>query len=305
MIPRYMLQKVILIGIVFLLAGCGSAEPPIVGEIQAQPSTTILTGESASLTIPVSGTDLKFKWTVSRGSLSEPTLPSVIYTAPMSPGPDNVTVEVTSAGGTIIRSIPFQVVEPPPSPTPTATNTLIPTDTPMPTQTSTLTPTPEPIDCRSPAITKNVFPQLANESGQFPFYGPLTEPRFFCEGVYDIFHSEPLAVRIEYRNVGTNFGFWGIGTPNGYAATSYSEICLWAFAQKPNQSFRLKMRDTSKVEKGVILVIEEANQWKQICTDLVEFSGQGVHLDRLENVNLGFEQATSSAEVWVDDFEFK
>src|SRR5512136_2025022 len=98
MISRSILQKIVLVGMGLLIVGCVlKVEPPTpMSEIEAKPSTTILTGETASLTIGVSGTDLQFEWTVLKGSLSDPSQPSVIYTAPDSPGPDTVTVKITN-----------------------------------------------------------------------------------------------------------------------------------------------------------------------------------------------------------------
>jgi hypothetical protein len=144
--------------------------------------------------------------------------------------------------------------------------------------------------------------------GQFPFYGPLEEPGFSCEGVYDIVHSAPMAVHIKYDKSGKNFGFWGVGVLKGYDGfdiTSYSQICFWAYAKKPDQTFRLKVKELGRTDKGIIVAVDQANQWQQICADLTDFSGLGVNLDRLENVNLGFESDIGAAEVWVDDFEFK
>jgi len=303
MILRYILQKTIIMATICLLVGCSfNTIPPAVSEIQAQPSTTIQTGETASLTIPVSGTELTFEWTVLRGSLSNPTQPAVIYTAPNTPGFDTVTVKVSNEGGTIIKSINFEVVASPPTPTPTATNTPIPTDTPTPTAT------PEPIECRNPSITKNVFPWLVDVDGQFPFYGPLEETKFSCEGVYDIVHSAPLAVHIKFTRAGKNFGFWGIGVKkgfDGFDVSGYSEVCFWAYTIKPDQSFRLKLRELGTTDKGIVVTVDTANQWQEICTDLNEFADMGVKLDNLENVNLGFESDIDSTEVWVDDFELK
>ena len=309
MILQHTFKKALLLGIAFLLFGCSfSTEPPVVSEIQAQPSTTIQTGETASLTIPVSGTELTFEWTVLRGSLTNPTQPAVIYTAPNTPGFDTVTVKVSNDGGTVIKSINFEVVAPPPTATPTATDTPIPTNTPVPTDTPTATATPEPIECRNPSITKNLFPWFLDVDGQFPFYGPLDKNYFSCTGVYDIVHSAPMSVHIKYEKIGSNFGWWGIGVKTGFDGfdiTSYNQICFWAYAQKPDQAFRLKVKEPGKSDKGVIVVVEQPNQWQQICRDLTELSDLGVRLDRLENVNLGFEADIGSAEVWVDDFEFK
>lgn len=129
--------------VVGLLGACGpKPEPPQVGEINAEPSNTILVGETAGLIIRASGTDLQFEWTVSKGSLSSTTAPSLIYTAPDSPGLDTVTVEVTSKGGSTVRSITFQVVIPP-TPTLTATPTATPTETQPPPP---LTTTPPPCE---------------------------------------------------------------------------------------------------------------------------------------------------------------
>ena len=295
MIHRYIFQKVILLFVVGLLPGCVSrAEPPTVNEISVQPGTTLMPGETATLTANASGADLKFEWTVDRGSLSNSTQAAVIYTAPDSPGLDVASVTVTYSGGEIIRSVTFEIIVPPTS---TVAASPVPADTP--------TAVPEPIGCNSPAVTKNVFPQLVDEEGQIPFYGPVEEPKYACEAVYDIVHDHPLAVHLKYENVEANFGWWGIGTPKGYDAASFNQICFWAYTQQPNQSFRLKMKDTSRKENGLIIILEQANQWTQVCTALAKFADLGIKLDSLENVNLGFEQPTGSAEVWVADFEFK
>jgi hypothetical protein len=278
-----------------LLAGCGSgATPPSVHEILAQPGTSLTTGEDISLTVDASGTGMQFEWTALRGRISNPAQPAVLYTAPDSPGIDTVTVKVTYDGGEIIRSITLEILAPL---DPTATLTPVPADT--------STPFPEPIACNNPAVAKNVFPHLAEVEGQSSFYGPVDEPLYACEAVYDIVHTQPMAVHLKYENAGENFGWWGIGTPNGYDASSYSEICFWGFARQPNQAFRLKMKDMTPKENGVIVILEQANQWTQLCIDLTKFAELGIRLDRLENVNLGFEQPTGSAEVWVTDFEFK
>ena len=303
MISRNILQKAILLIAVYLLAGCVlGAEPPAIGEIEAKPSTTITTGEKSSLIIPASGSELRFEWTAQRGTLSDSAQPAVIYTAPDSPGPDTVTVKVTYSGGEIIRSITFDVVEPPPTPTPTVTDTPVPEDTPTPTAV------PNPIACDLPPVTGNLFPQLAEETGQFSMYGPVGDPdetNFLCEAVYDKVHEQPMAVHIKYENVGTNFGWWGVATPNGYDASGHSQVCFWAYALEPNQSFRMKMKDTTKREQGVVTTIETPNEWTRICTDISKFAELGILVDKMDNVNLGFERPTGSAEIWIAEFEFK
>jgi hypothetical protein len=295
MISRRILLGAALLIAIGSLAACGSrAEPPQVNEIIAEPATSLTIGEEINLRVNASGSDLQFEWTALRGRLSDPTRPTILYTAPDTPGIDTVTVKVIYEGGEIIRSITLEILAPP---EPTATATPVPADTP--------TTVPEPIACNSPAVSKNVFPQLAGEEGQTSFYGPVEEPLYACEAVYDLVHSQPLAVHLKYENAGANFGWWGIGTPNGYDATSFREICFWAYAHQPNQAFRLKMKDMASKEDGIILLLEPANQWTELCTDLAKFADLGIKVDRLMNVNLGFEQPTGSAEVWVADFEFK
>jgi hypothetical protein len=147
MFPRYRVTGVLVI-LAFLVGLLEACSPTLqVSEIYVAPSTTIVAGETSSLTINASGADLRFKWEASRGSLSSVTAPSVLYTAPALPGPDTVTVEVTGRGGTTVRSITFEVVAEVatvPSPTPTPTPTPTPIPTPTPTATSTPTPTATP-----------------------------------------------------------------------------------------------------------------------------------------------------------------
>jgi len=302
MILRNMFHKLILLITVGLLAGCGfNAEPPAVGEIKAQ-STTITTGDKLPLTIDVSGADFKFEWSSLSGSLTDPTQPNVIYTAPDTPGPDTVTVKVKYAGGEIIKFINFDVVAPPPPPAPTATDTPAPVDAPTPTAA------PSPIACNHPSVTKNLFPQLEGVNGQYPIYGPVnpSDPNFLCEAVYDFVHIPgSMAVHIKYGNVGTNFGWWGIATPNGYDASQHGQLCFWAYALAPNQAFRLKMKQTNGQEKGVVTTIDVANEWTPVCTSISKFTELGISVDKMDNINLGFEQPTGSSEIWIADFEFK
>ncbi len=212
-------------------------------------------------------------------------------------------------GSVVYKPSPIATVPDTPTPADTPAPTLTPpaTTTSLQTETPTPAPTPVPLECRHPELTAYVFPQLKDVPGQRAFYGPLEESKevFLCEGVRDIVYSDPVAVRIEYHTVhGTGkFGFFGIGTLGGYDATPFNRICLWAYATQPGQAFRLKVRDTYGRERGVNVTVKDINKWSQICVDLDNFSNQGVDLTRLDNINLGFEEANGSATVWVDDFE--
>jgi hypothetical protein len=302
--------KAILFIAMALLAGCriGGGESPDVGEIQARPSTTIMTGQTANLSVPVSGSASTFEWSAQHGKLSDSSQPAVSYTAPDTPVLDTVTVKVKYDGGEIIRNITFEVVA---APTPTVTETALPAAT----ATATLAPAPtatlEPIACDVRLTTRDLFPQIYKEfglEGQFPTYGPVPgnagSENYSCEVVSDILHNGPAAVHIKYEKVTDNSGWWGIATPNGYDASQHNQFCFWAYAKEP-ASFRVKMKDTSLKEEGYVVTIETPNEWKQICTDITMFEGMGVNTKQMDNVNLGFEAPWDSAEVWVTDLEFK
>jgi hypothetical protein len=299
--------------LILFLVSCGTpATPPITGPISLEPNqNTIQVRSTASLSLNVQGSNIHFKWSASRGSLSAADMPSVIYTAPNTPGPDVVTVEVSGDGGSSVQSITLTIVEPPTAPPPTATetplptSTSIPTETPRPTDTPIPTATPEPLSCTNALVTKYVFPLLLPVDSQFPFYGPQEEPNFHCEGDYGLARSEPVAVKLEYTSVGKNFGFFGIGTPKGFDASVYGEICFWAYSMKPAQNFFLQVRDTTDVEKKLRISLEPAGEWTQFCTPLSKFADMGVKLNKIENFNLGFNADSGSAAIWVDDFELK
>jgi hypothetical protein len=131
---------------------------------------------AATLSVEASGTNLKFTWEATRGTIDGEGS-SVLYTAPDTPGPDAVTVEVESAGGTVVKNLTIQVVivtEPsvaiavedtptptsPPAPTNTPSPTTTATPTPIPTETPTSTSTPTPTD--TPTVTATPTPTLCS-----------------------------------------------------------------------------------------------------------------------------------------------
>lgn len=316
------------------LGACGEQEVTVEIEADATelaPGGRIILEAEIVSPSPVKG-PIVYKWSATAGELSKTDTPTVQFTAPAEPGDVAVTVEVTIGQVTYPITRKFQVLEPAtaiaeaPSGTPAETPTTAPgvtlteapaetpavavieTPTKAPTKSPTPTSTPPPLECRHPELTAYVFPQLQDVPGQRAFYGPWeeTEEVFECRGVYDTVRSEPVAVRIEYHVVRGSYrhGYFGIGTLGGYDATAFSQICLWAYAEQPDQAFRVKLKDTSEAEAGVNVTVREPNKWSQICVDLAEFSDQGVKLDQLDNVNLGFEEANGNATIWVDDFEF-
>ena len=126
--------------IISLIIGC-QAVPPIVEEIVANPTSTVLVNDDVRLSVNAMGTDLKYKWTAERGRLSVSDKPSVTFTAPDSPGLVIVSVKVTSGrNATEERTITLQVIETILSPTPSPTDSPTPTFTPSVEMTPTTLP---------------------------------------------------------------------------------------------------------------------------------------------------------------------
>jgi hypothetical protein len=299
-----------------LEAKIGTSQGSKIIEITAEGQKISLWADSNSEAVT-----LEWKLTGS-GSLSSQNDAAVQYTAPPSvEAKEEVVISLavtdqatgrTSTDQVVILLLPDAPAQP--QLTPDAESTKPPVaEVTVPPADATETIV---IACNLPPVTINLFPQLMDVTGQFPMYGPVgevTETNFLCEAVSDIVHNEPLAVHIKYEltyneNNEPNVGWWGIATPNGYDASEHSQICFWAYAEQPYQSFRLKMKDTSgrsENEKWVDIILDEANKWKEICTEVTRFSDQGINVESLENVNLGFQEPTGSAEIWVADFEFR
>ena len=101
------------------------------------------------------------------------------------------------------------------------------------------------------------------------------------------------------------FAFWGFGFPEGYNASAFQEICFSVFTEQPNQALSLNLKDKNRTEKKVTINIKNSEEWVEICTPLSKFSEQGIQLERLDNINLGFTKETGDSTIWVGDFELK
>ena len=84
-----------------------------------------------------------------------------------------------------------------------------------------------------------------------------------------------------------------------------AHLCFWAYAKQERQTFRFKMKDTSRNEEGFATTVSKVNDWEEICRDVSEFADLGINVQQMDNVNLGFEAPLGSAEVWIADFEFR
>lgn len=117
-------------------AGCASTPSPEAAAVAVTPAMTILAnpnisdvpaGEQVVISVEATGANLEIRWSATRGALSSTEGPSTIYTAPNEPGPDAVTVIVTSGGGVTTKTIAFTVVA-----AQMTTPAIVPTVTPSP-----------------------------------------------------------------------------------------------------------------------------------------------------------------------------
>jgi hypothetical protein len=150
MLPRnsiVILSAILITVAIFPLGACSQATPVAIdlSEINVNPDKTVLINEEISLSVNASGSNLQFKWTVEKGRVSSSDKPSIIYTAPNSPGSDTVTVEVLSGDVSKFRSIAINIVAPTSTPLPTPVWTPTARSTETPTVTPTVTPTPTDI----------------------------------------------------------------------------------------------------------------------------------------------------------------
>lgn len=147
--------------------------PPIVTLSVNPPTTQLVVGQSVAISADVVGQGVVFRWSANYGRLSAYDTPAVIYTAPVYPGLDTVTVAVTNAGGTTYRSVSFTIVYPTPVP-PSPTATISATPTPMPSPTPTpiviiLTPL-SPVETTTPT---SVPTGLAPDQAFMAYYNAL------------------------------------------------------------------------------------------------------------------------------------
>jgi len=305
MFPRYRVTGVLVI-LAFLVGLLEACSPTLqVSEIYVAPSTTIVAGETSSLTINASGADLRFKWEASRGSLSSATAPSVLYTAPALPGPDTVTVEVTGKGGSTVRSTSFDVIAPP-TPTPAPTPTLFPTDTPTltPTATPTLTPTPvSPPD--------EIFPQRGYGE-DFVFMNKGGELNYQYSEEEGCRHSGTHGLQLTYAMSGEGNGGWGVQwdkAPTGnFDASGFSALVLWVIGAYGGETFQIGLKDTDgrevKVESKPLVLVSRS-KWQMVRVELSQFRENGVNVASLKNLNFGFNRNHGSGMICIDDIAFE
>lgn len=292
-----------------LLAGCGGAaasvtptpsSPPMEVTLILDPDITdISAGQTVALNIEASGQGLQFKWSVARGNLSAFDVPSVIYTAPSTPGLDTVSVEVTSASATTTRSVNFNVIVPP---TETLPPTIAPTNTPLPLPLT------------------EVFPQSA-EGREMVFLNingtPTPEPNSNQEGPFrsefaideNCIHTGIYGLRISYNMTGQNSGGWGVHWINEplathFDASEFESLTFWVKGLAGEENFQVSMKDTSGneywIESRLFVVVSK--NWNMVSIPLEQF--QKVNTSSIENLAFGFNHTHESGSICIDDMAF-
>jgi hypothetical protein len=315
----------ILILLTALLSGCGEAAPSPTATSSPSPSATaapppvtlvvnpdikdVLARDTIALTVETSGQDLRFEWSVARGTLSSPDTPAVIYTAPDTPGVDTVTVQVSSASGTTTRNVSFNITLPDTA-TPTVAPPATPTQTPEPAPTATSTPTATsvgPVNCgpvTNPGCLRYISPQLAEFSSANSFL--FTDERGSLQGEYSSaeFHSAPVSIKLSFNADEPGFGGWGIGNLPGYDASGFERVSFYVKGTATGQTFEFKLKDTQTREDTVLVTVDQLD-WTKVTFDLNTDNFPTVDFSSLENVNLGFNDSFGSSTIYVDDLAFE
>jgi hypothetical protein len=304
--PNKFIRLITIFLILALLAACvTNGQPPQV-KVDVQPSTLISAGKTASLTADVSSgsSQLKFKWSVSRGTLSATDTPAVIYTAPLSQGPDTVTIEVSNANGTTTKNVTFDVVEPTPSPTDAPP---LPTDTPEPSKIPLATATDLPTSTPLPPPLIETFPQ-ATDGEEFVFSdlgGSITNQFVTTQNCV---HSGASGLRLNYDMKGSGFGGWGVNWINASAghfnAADFANLSFWVRGMEGGETFQIGLKDTNekevKIESKTYVVVTTG--WSQVTVPLSKF--KGVNTAAVRNVNFGFNKNHGSGSICIDDIAF-
>lgn len=157
--------------------------------------------------------------------------------------------------------------------------------------------------CNDRSITAEVFPQLKDRPDQYPIVAE--NDAFQCQVVEDISVTEPIALRLKYA-AGDVGGYWGVATEDGFNATTYNNICLWAYAEHGRPAFTINLKDIPQTEKeSGPQIIADTNRWEKFCVPLSHYSAQGVLLGKIENVNVNFSKDLGNATIWIDDLRYE
>jgi hypothetical protein len=287
-----------------LLSGCQpmatlTATPllPDVALVINPDITDVLAGDIVALTAETSGRDLRFKWSASRGKLSAFDAPAVLYTAPDTEGVDTVTVEVSSANGTTVKHVSFNIISPP-------TRTPVPTEIPATTSSFAL-----------PVL--ELFPQ-ASSGKDFYWANPSgNEVTYQYEESEECRHSGMYGLRLTYTMSDDTMGDdrdggWGVHWANApsrsFDASEFSTFTFWVKGMASGETFQIGFKDTNlkeiKVDSTRFAVVTTTG-WSVVNVPLSEFRDKGVDIASLENVSIGFNSAHGSGQICIDDIAFQ
>ena len=170
----------------------------------------------------------------------------------------------------------------------------------------------EPLPCEKLEIAQGIFPQLAGTLPLEPFSNRESSRGFVCEGVRDLVYNATLSVHLSFedRDSSTQYGYFGIGGFHGFDVSSYDKFCFQAYAKEPQQHFWVNLKDVPSpkgFDTRIHVEVPATFSWVEICVKLEEYRDRNEELDlsQLENVNLGFDNRTGTAEVWISSFEFR
>lgn len=266
--------------------------PPDVTLVVNPDIRDVVTGDTVALVVETSGQDLRFKWSASRGKLSAFDTPAVIYTAPDSAGVDSVTVEVSSASGTTIEHVSFNII-PISAPTPMLVETSVPT--------------------RHLALpVLEIFPQ-ASDGEDFYWANPSgDEVTYQYVESEECRHSGRYGLRLTYTMRDDRDGGWGVHWANAplrsFDASEFSALTFWVKGMAGGETFQIGLKDTGLKEIKVDskrFVVVSATEWGMVSVPLSEFRDKGVNIASLNNMNFGFNSAHGSGQICIDDIAFQ
>jgi hypothetical protein len=275
-----------------VLGGCNNQTPPATltppeANLILNPNISdVLAGQTVALSVEASGQSLQFKWSVSRGNLSASDTPTVIYTAPSTSGVDTVAVEISSASGTITKSVSFNVTVPV-------------TDTVEPTSIPTNTPLPPPLE--------EIFP-LIDGGGDFVFInnGGVLTPKIIP--TQNCIHSGVYGLQLTYEMKDQGNGGWGINWDKSpskhFDASGFNALTFWVKGATGGETFQIGLKDTSgkEAKKESVNLVVVSSDWMNATALFSDF--EGVNVASLQNVNFGFNKNHGSGSICVDDMAF-
>jgi len=210
---------------------------------------------------------------------------------------------LVACGPVVAPSLPTPTIftmtaETPPSPTSTSTPSLTPTSTATASATPSSTPIPPPL--------VEIFPQVGGgEEFAYINKGGVLSSKFVL--TKDCVHSGLYGLQIVYNMEGPANGGWGIywnNTPaKHFDASTFTAFRFWVRGTSGGETFQFGIKDTSKKEVKIEVVI--ISDWQLVQVSLSDFALKGVNISSIENVSFGFDQNDGAGTICIDDIAFE